>query len=125
MRVVAVTLAAFALTSAVAGAATPQRLTSGLRGVVTRGPTTPVCIETEPCEEPAAGIILQFRRSGSLVAGVKTGPAGGYTVRLRPGTYAVRTALAPRVGMELTPRQVRVPRGRVARVDFSLDTGIR
>jgi hypothetical protein len=30
-----------------------------------------------------------------------------------------------RVGTGLTPRVVRVPRGRIARVDFSLDTGIQ
>lgn len=122
MRVVAVTLAALALASA--GAASPSSLASGLRGVVMRGPTSPVCFEGEPCEEPAAGVTLRFSRAGALVARVKTGPAGGYTVRLRPGVYAV-TVLPFRVGMGLTPRRVRVPESRLARIDFHLDTGIQ
>ena len=90
-----------------------------------RGPTKPVCFETEPCEAPAAGIVLQFRRSGALVARVKTGPAGVYEVRLRPGTYAVRTGQTLRLGSRLTPAQAQVPQGRIARVDFHIGTGIQ
>jgi hypothetical protein len=125
MRVVAFTLAALALGSTVAGAATSVNTVSGLRGIVTRGPTTPVCQDSEPCEEPAPGVVLQFRRAGSLVAQTRTGSAGGYRVKLRPGTYAVTTPTRPRVGTGLTPRAARVPRGRVARVDFHIDTGIQ
>jgi hypothetical protein len=124
MRVVAVVLTALAFGSTLAGAATPLRLTSGLRGVVMRGPTKPVCNETEPCEEPAAGVVLRFKQGDRLVARVTTGSAGGYRVKLRPGRYAVTTpGRGP--GMGLTPRLVRVPTGRVARVVFHLDTGIQ
>lgn len=124
MRVVAVTLAALAVGSTVAGAATTPRLKSGLRGVVMRGPTEPVCEDTEPCEEPAVGVVLQFRQGGRIVARVRTGSAGRYSVRLRRGRYAV-TTLIRRPGSGLTPRTVRVPKGRIARVDFHLDTGIQ
>jgi hypothetical protein len=42
----------------------------------------------------------------------------------RPGIS--RSVLAPaRVGTELRPRVVQVPRGRIARVDLHLDTGIQ
>ena len=124
MRVMASTLAALALAITSAGAAAPSGLPSGLRGVVMRGPITPVCIVDEPCEEPAAGIVLRFSRLGVVVARVTTGPAGGYRVKLRPGTYAVAT-LRRGIGSGLTPRVVRVPAGRFARVDFHLDTGIQ
>jgi hypothetical protein len=96
---------------------------SGLRGLVMQGPTGPVCRD-DPCEEPAAGIVLQFRRDGKVVAEVKTTMAGRYSVRLRAGSYAVKTPRR-RVGTGLTPRVVRVPRGRIARVEFHLDTGIQ
>jgi hypothetical protein len=122
MRVVAITLAALVFGSALAGAATPPRLTSGLRGVVMRGPTKPICDDT--CEEPAPGVVLRFRQGDRLVARVTTGSAGGYRVKLRPGRYAVTTPNR-RPGRGLTPRFVRVPTGRVARVDFHLDTGIQ
>jgi hypothetical protein len=124
MRVVAITLAALVFGSALAGAATPPRLTSGLRGVVMRGPTKPVCDEAQPCEEPAAGVVLRFHKGDRLVTRVTTGRAGGYRVKLRPGRYAVTTPnRGPGTG--LTPRFVRVPTGRVARVDFHLDTGLQ
>jgi hypothetical protein len=104
------------------GAAATQ--VSGLRGLVMQGPTAPVCRADDPCEEPARGILLQFRRGGKVVAEVKTTRAGRYSVRLRAGSYAVKTPRR-RVGTGLTPRVVRVLRGRIARVDFHLDTGIQ
>ena len=123
VRVVALMLAALAFASALAGAATGTRLKSGLHGVVMRGPTEPVC-RTEPCEEPAVGVVLQFWQYGRLAAQVKTGNAGRYTVRLRRGRYAVKP-LRRGPGTGLTPRTVRVPAARLARVDFHLDTGIQ
>lgn len=120
----ALTLAALAFGSTIAGAAAPTRLSSGLRGIVMRGPTKPVCTDTEPCDEPAAGAVLTFRREDHVAARVKAGSAGGYRVRLRAGRYAVTTPNRG-VGTGLTPRAVRVPSGRIARVDFYLDTGIR
>lgn len=127
MRTVAatlsVTLAALVFVAAHAGA--EQVPSSGLRGKVMRGPTTPVCIEAEQCNAPAAGVVLQFWRSGDLVARARTGRAGGYAVRLRAGVYSVKSAQVPKIGAGLTPRQARVPRNRIARLDFSIDTGIR
>jgi hypothetical protein len=125
VRVVALTVVALAFGSGLAGAATPTVVTSGLRGVVMRGPIKPVCDESDPCEEPAAGVVLRFERANVPVVRVRTGSAGGYRVKLRPGRYAVTTPSRPRVGTGLTPRFVRVPTGRVARVDFHLDTGLQ
>jgi hypothetical protein len=124
VRVVAVSVVALVLGSVLAGAASPTVATSGLRGVVMRGPIKPVCDESDPCVEPAAGIVLRFKRDGVIVARVRTGSAGGYRVKLRPGRYGVTTPTR-RPGIGLTPAVVRVPKGRVARVDFHLDTGIQ
>jgi hypothetical protein len=104
------------------GAAATQD--SGLRGLVLQGPTAPVCRADDSCEEPAREILLQFRHGGKVVAEVKTTKTGRYSVRLKAGSYAV-TSPRRRVGTGLTPRVVRVPRGRIARVDFHLDTGIQ
>ena len=123
MRVVALLLATLTLASASAGAPSPSGPGTGLRGIVTRGPITPVCVEDEPCDEPAAGITLRFSRQGPVVVRVKTDRAGHYRVELPPGRYAVTTAL--RAGATLTPRTARVVRARVGRVDFFIDTGIQ
>jgi hypothetical protein len=114
--------AVLALASAFAGAA-DSRNASGLRGVVMRGPTTPICHD-DSCEAPAKGLVLQFRRHGVVKARVKTNQDGRYLVKLRPGRYTVATpGLRPR--QRLTPQLVRVPRGRVGHVDLHLDTGIQ
>lgn len=118
--VVALVLAVLALIEAVSESATA----SGLRGLVTLSPTRPVCIEELPCSKPAAGVVLVFRRDGGSVTRVTTRPDGTYRVLLRPGRY---TVVAPRYrfGSGIAPHEVRVPRGRVAHLDFEIDTGIQ
>jgi hypothetical protein len=69
--------------------------------------------------------VLVFSRSGSVVAHVRTGTAGRYAIRLRPGIYTVKlSGVQPRIGSGLQPRTVTVPR-LGGRRDFAIDTGIR
>jgi hypothetical protein len=97
---------------------------SGLHGIVTRGPTRPVCQVGVPCSEPAVGARLAFSRAGTLVATVHVGTGGRYAIRLRPGLYTVRVTPATRIG-GVKPQQVLVRRGVDARINFAIDTGIR
>lgn len=113
----------FALALGSAGAAVSGS-TSGLHGTVMRGPTMPICRANDPCEQPARGLVLRFIRDGVVQAEAKTTRTGAYSVKLRPGRYTVKTP-GRRVGVGLTPRTVHVPQGRVARVDFHLDTGLQ
>jgi hypothetical protein len=96
-----------------------------LHGVVTRGPTTPVCEVGTPCSKPAPGVVLVFARAGVVVARIRTGAGGRYRLSLRPGTYAVRVAPQPRIGSGMRPSTVVVRRVPTQRVDFAIDTGIR
>jgi len=93
-----------------------------LHGVVTRGPTKPVCEMTTPCSEPAAHVKLVFHRPGVDVV-TTTDARGRYFVRLRRGTYTVRISPVPRIGRGIDPATVvvRAP----MRADFTIDTGIR
>jgi hypothetical protein len=97
---------------------------SGLHGIVTRGPTMPVCKVGTECSAPAVGAVLLFLRDGRIAARVRAGAGGRYTVRLAPGSYAVRVSPQQKIG-GLTPRQVRVRAGLNGRFDFQIDTGIR
>jgi hypothetical protein len=51
---------------------------------------------------------------------VKAGPAGRYRLALAGGRYRVRTPNRP-----IDPSAVVVRQGRMTRVNFSIDTGIR
>ena len=90
-----------------------------LHGLVTIGPTTPVCQAGVPCVKPAAAIVLQFTRAKRVFT-VRTDGRGRYTITLPAGLYAVRAS----VGMRIQPGQVNVRAGSHSR-SFAIDTGIR
>lgn len=117
-----ISVALLALAALPAAAGTGAK--SGLRGTVTLYPASPVCFEGESCSKPAAHAILHFRRDGRVAARVETRADGTYRVMLAPGRYRV---VAPkyRHGTGVTPRTVLVPRGRIARIDLEIDTGIQ
>lgn len=114
----ALALAALGTTSAHAVPA------SGLRGLVTRSPIMPVCMQGVPCSAPAENTPLIFFRGGRFVR-TRTNSTGNYRVALAPGWWNVRTAGAPRIGSGITPRMVRVLAARFRVVNFDIDTGIR
>ena len=96
-------------------------LLSGLFGVVTRGPTTPVCRVDEPCSAPYAHATLVFSRTGATRR-VTTDVKGRYRIALPPGRWSLRVANAH---FGWTPTAVTVPRGRYGRANVDVDTGIR
>ena len=115
----AVLVAAVACGAATGNAPKP---TTGLHGLVTRGPLSPVCGLQQPCQGPAPELRLVFVRN-HVVAGTTTTRANGtYRIRLAPGTYNIRTDLVDRIAR---PGFVTVPRHGFRRVNLFVDTGIR
>lgn len=121
MRRAGVVLVAFFALAA--GASAAARQDSGLFGVVTRGPVTPVCFAGRPCSAPVPNLTLAFSQYGIEVARATTDRRGAYRVALRGGTYTVRRV--QRVGFLMRPTRVNVPAARWKRQDFDIDTGIR
>ena len=114
-----------AVAAVVVPGASAAAATSGLHGLVMRGPITPVCAADQPCDQPAANVRLTFVRGGTAVASIRTTRNGTYRLALAAGRYEVRLARRPAIGRGLSPTTVRVLRGRFSRVDFFIDTGIR
>jgi Carboxypeptidase regulatory-like domain len=100
-------------------------LTSGVHGTVVISPAQPVCMVGQSCSKPDANDVLAFWRNGRRVASTRTDDAGNYRVALAPGRYAVTAPRHHGIGRGLEPRQVTVPASRYARVNFTLDIGIR
>lgn len=98
----------------------------GLYGLVTRGPTKPVCRAGEPCSEPAGRTKLRFFKGRTLVAAVVTDSRGRYRLHLPRGVYSVRAGASSTngIGRGTDPATVRV-RAAWRRQDFAIDTGIR
>ena len=90
-----------------------------LHGVVTIGPTTPVCRAGVPCDRPASHVQLVFTRLGRSTSTTTDG-SGTFRIKLRPGIYAVRA----NAGTSLRPHAINV-RAPSTRLDFAIDTGIR
>jgi len=118
MARVAALVAGLGLLAASGAGATAQ---SGLHGVVTRGPITPVCIAGQPCSAPVPGATLVFQSNGHAAVRARTNSRGAYRIVLAPGTYSVALTTPRRMG----PTKAHVVSGRFSRVDFSIDTGIR
>ena len=119
MAVMRVLLVALLTALLAAGASNATTVHTGLYGTVMRGPITPACVAEQPCDAPAAGAVLVLSRNGSDVARVKVRPDGSYRIGLRPGLYRVRAA------RRIDPTTAPIRAGRMTRVDFSIDTGIR
>ena len=97
---------------------------SGLRGLVTRSPTMPVCREGVPCSAPAKNTPLVFFRTGRSVR-TRTDGTGHYRVALAPGWWNVRTTRPLQIGSGISPSRVRVFGARFRVVNLDIDTGIR
>jgi hypothetical protein len=96
-------------------------LLSGLYGVVTRGPTTPVCRVDVPCTKPYGNSTLVFTRPG-VTRKVTTDAQGKYRVALPAGRWSLRVQDAH---FGWRPSTVTVPSGRYAKLNVFVDTGIR
>jgi Carboxypeptidase regulatory-like domain len=96
-------------------------LTSGVHGVVMRGPIMPVCMEGVPCSAPAAHARVSFFRGGRGYR-TTTDAGGRYRIALVPGRYTVHVT-GDHFGVR--PTSVVVPRGRFARQNLYVETGIR
>jgi hypothetical protein len=120
-----VSAAAFLLAGSSLAATGSSQATPNVRGVLTRGPVLPVCIEGRPCDAPAPGVVLVSSRAGDDVRRLTTGVLGRFAIRLEPGVYAVRALRKPVVGSGLTPARFRVPANGAVSLRLHLDSGIR
>ena len=100
--------------------------TTGLTGVVVRGPITPACRIDVPCDAPFSARFT-VQRAGRQVAQFQSDSAGQFTVFLEPGAYAVvPNADAPLLGPTFQSKPVTVAdTGLLTVVRLTFDTGIR
>jgi hypothetical protein len=121
-----VLIAAAAAIVACASAATSPSTTTGLAGVMVRGPVTPVCRVDAPCDAPFSAT-FNVERSGRRVTQFQSDTAGQFTVFLAPGAYTVvPNADAPVISPSSQTRSVTVAdNGMLTIVRLTFDTGIR
>jgi hypothetical protein len=99
---------------------------TGIRGVVTLGPSCPVETVTSPCPDtPFRGDVMATASDGTTTT-VTTDARGRFVMDLREGTYVV-VAMTPNESGPPTPvpQTVRVDAGAYTRITLEVDTGIR
>jgi hypothetical protein len=99
--------------------------TTGLTGVVFRGPTAPVCEINEPCDAPlSAGFTVD--QGSHVVSHFQSDAAGRFTVMLQPATYLiVPDANTPIIAPTSQAKTVVVGQVGLTNIQLMFDTGIR
>ena len=113
------------LTLAACGGPTGPTLTTGLTGVVVRGPVTPVCQVQTPCELPFAAT-FSVEESARRVAEFRSDADGRFTVLLPQGVYRIVPAAdAPILSPQSQIKMVDVQPTGLTEVRLEFDTGLR
>jgi hypothetical protein len=123
---VLIALAAGLTLTGCASAGSSPSPTTGLTGVVVRGPVTPVCRVEVPCDAPFSAVFMVVQ-NGRRVAQFQSDTAGQFTVLLAPGAYTVApNSDAPVISPSLQTKSVTVAdNGMLTIVRLMFDTGIR
>jgi hypothetical protein len=99
---------------------------TGLTGVVVRGPIQPACQVDAPCEDAPFSAMFAVYRGGGRVAQFRSDTLGAFTVRLAPGAYRIVPGPdAPIIDPAGQARDVAVGAEGLTTVQLSFDTGIR
>ena len=97
-------------------------LTTGLTGLVVRGPITPVCQADVPCDAPfSAGFSVRVR--GRTVGHFRSDADGHFTIYLAPGSYLI--VPDPDAPVFAQTKTVEVGDSGLTTVTLDFDTGIR
>jgi hypothetical protein len=126
-RVVWLAMIAIATALSACASATPSPSpTTGLTGVVMRGPVTPVCRVDVPCDAPFSATFT-VEQGDRRIAQFQSDAAGQFIVYLKPGAYTVVPAAdAPIIGASFQRKSVTVAdNGMLTVVRLTFDTGIR
>lgn len=120
---VALALSSAALTAC--GKVVSPTVTTGLRGVVVRGPIMPVCQVEVPCDAPFSAT-FSVEQGGRLVTQFRSDDDGHFTVMVPAGTYRIVPGPdAPIVSPQSQARTVEVLPVGVTEIRLEFDTGIR
>lgn len=98
---------------------------TGLEGQVLRGPITPVCTESNPCDAPFSAW-FNVLKDDHQVGRFQSDAHGKFAIALDPGAYTVvPDSLAPLMQPQRQRQEVEVQREGITLVTLHFDTGIR
>ena len=93
-------------------------------GRVAAGPVAPLARPGVPATRAVRGATVEALRGNQVMATAYTNESGRYELRLRPGTYLIRTQSDRYLSGEAS-KTVTLSRGQELTVNLVFDTGIR
>lgn len=101
-------------------------LTTGVEGIMYRGPINLVEIDGEPNNAPFSAVFHVYNLRNSMVTSFTSNESGFYKVMLSPGNYfVVPDASAPLMQGEFQKKEITVQPLGISTIDLYFDTGIR
>lgn len=103
-----------------------EEITTGLEGIVYRGPINPVTMEGQVNDAPFSAIFRVYNLKNKLITSFSSNAAGEFTVMLVPGNYKIiPDNSAPIMSAESQVKEITVNPIGITNMDLYFDTGIR
>jgi len=103
-----------------------EEITTGLEGIVYRGPVNPVEIEGQVNDAPFSALFRVYNLKNKLVTSFSSNASGEFSVMLAPGNYKIiPDKSAPVISADSQVKEITVNAAGITRMDLYFDTGIR
>lgn len=103
-----------------------EEITTGLAGIVYRGPINPVEMEGQINDAPFNALFRVYNLKNKLVTSFSSNAAGEFIVMLAPGNYKIiPDKSAPIISAESQVKEITVNQSGITNLDLYFDTGIR
>jgi len=103
-----------------------EEITTGLEGIVYRGPINPVEMEGQVNDAPFSALFRVYSLKNKLITTFSSNAGGEFMVMLAPGNYKIiPDNSAPIMSAESQVKEINVNPVGITNMDFYFDTGIR
>lgn len=103
-----------------------EEITTGLEGIVYRGPVNPVAMEGQVNDEPFSALFRVYSLKNKLITSFSSNSVGEFSVMLAPGNYKIiPDKSAPIMSAESQVKEITVNTIGITHTDLYFDTGIR
>ena len=103
-----------------------EEITTGLEGIVYRGPINPVEMEGQVNDAPFSALFRVYNLKNKLISSFSSNAAEEFSVILAPGNYKITPGnSAPIMSAESQVKEIMVNAVDITNIDLYFDTGIR
>ena len=103
-----------------------EEITTGVEGIVYRGPISPVVIDGQVNDAPFSALFRVYNLKNKRIASFSSDAAGEFSVMLAPGDYKIiPDKSAPIISAESQIKEITVNPIGITNIDLYFDTGIR